>query len=84
MQIHRRTFFFLTASPLFSAAVRGKLSYAKLGEVFFCRVSESSLIRVARSIYPQCVASHEPRPGFRGITFCGSRSTVTLTTDRVA
>ena len=83
MEIHRRTFFLLSVSPLVSSAAR-RINSARLGDVFFCRVSDSSLLPVAQSIYPQCIVSHEPRPGFRGITFCGSRSTLTVDTDRLA
>jgi hypothetical protein len=68
----------LTAAPALSGAVRRKLAYDGLGDVFFCRVSDAKLLPVARSIYPRCIASHEPRPGFHGITFCGANATISL------
>ena len=73
MRIHRRGFFLSMAAPAFAAAI-GR----ELGDVFFCRVSDAKLLPIARSIYPRCVASHEPRPGFSGITVCGANATISL------
>ena len=61
------------AGPVFAGAIR-----RDVGDVFFCRVSDAKLLAIARSIYPQCVASHEPRPGFSGITVCGANATISL------
>jgi hypothetical protein len=73
----------LTAAPAFFCGARRKLACARLGDVFFCRVSDAKLLPIARSLYPQSVASHEPRPGFHGITFCGADRTLTVTPDRL-
>ena len=63
--------------------LRRRVEGASLGEVVFCRVSEARLLAVARSIYPDCIASHEPRPDFDGITFCGAKATLTVAPDRL-
>jgi hypothetical protein len=69
---------------MFTLRLRQGVDKARLGDVVFCRVSEARLIAVARSIYPHCIASHEPRPGFHGITFCGANATLTVAPDRLS
>jgi hypothetical protein len=88
MHLDRRSFLLMTAAPMLAGPVRRSLIDARffhsnLGEVFFCRVSDASLLPVARSIFPRSVASLEPRPGFQGITFCGTDATLTVTPDRL-
>ena len=55
-----------------------------LGDVFFCRVSDERLLPIAKSLCPSSIASCEPRPGFYGITFCGTNATLTIPADRLS
>ncbi|MGA7240731.1 MAG: hypothetical protein WBY44_33915 [Bryobacteraceae bacterium] len=84
MDLNRRGFLLWASAPLLARPLRQHVERARLGEVYFCRVSDARLLPIARAVYPRCIASHEPRPGFHGITFCGAKDTVTVTPDRLS
>jgi hypothetical protein len=84
MGLDRRQFLLLSSAQMFTLRLRQRVDRAWLGDVVFCRVSDPRLLSVARSIYPDCIASHEPRPGFHGITFCGAKATLTVAPDRLS
>ena len=84
MGINRRELFRWTAAPWLAPRLFGCVAPAGLGDVVFCRVSDARLLGVARAIFPGCIASYEPRPGFRGITICGAKATLTLSPDRLS
>lgn len=77
MRFLRRRFVQFTVA----SATLPKLAVARvpeIGAVPFCRVSHPRFLRIARTLYPDCIATCEPRAGFRGITVCGAQRTFTL------
>lgn len=84
MDLNRRGFLLWASASLFAPHVRRTIERAGLGEVYFCRISNLDLLPFARSLFPHCITSHEPRPGFRGITFCGAKATLTVAPDRLS
>jgi hypothetical protein len=84
MDLRRRGFLAWGFAAVTGWLLRRRLEFSGIGEVAFCRVSDEKLLTVARSIYPRCIASCEPREGFRGITFCGAKATVTVALDRLS
>jgi hypothetical protein len=94
MDLNRREVLRWAAAPLFAQPLTALSSVANpglpgvpnagLGDVFFCRVSDESLLHIAESLCPRSIVSCEPRPGFHGITFCGSNATLTIPADQLS